>query len=120
NPVDAIGSVANYFSRHGWLAGEPIVSNAMGPKLPPQGIDFNRTAKPYERIGTLIDQGIRPHAAGQLDNDTRVVPLALEFAADPGRIEYKLGHHNFYVITRYNHSHLYAMAVTTLAESINA
>ena len=45
-----------------------------------------------------------------------VVPLALDFA--DGRIRYVLGLDNFYVITRYNHSHLYAMAVATLAQRI--
>lgn len=120
NPVDAIGSVANYFSRHGWRTGEPIIDSAEGPALLPAEVDFNRTAEPYERIATLSDQGIHAKEFGQLDDDARVIPLALEFADDPGRIDYKLGHHNFYVITRYNHSHLYAMAVLTLAERIGA
>lgn len=118
NPVDAIGSVANYFARHGWVAEAPIYSDAEGPAAPPSGIEFNRTRKPYASVSSLAAQGIEPATGERLDDETPVIPLALDFA--DGETRYKLGHNNFYVITRYNHSHLYAMAVTTLAERIRA
>ena len=66
-------------------------------------------------VATLAEKGIEP-VAGALDANTQVVPLALDVGQ--GETHYKLGHDNFYVITRYNHSHLYAMAITTLAERI--
>lgn len=53
---------------------------------------------------------------GRLAADTEVVPLALEL--EDGSLRYRFGRDNFYVITRYNHSYLYAMAVTELAEAI--
>ncbi|RDB44535.1 lytic murein transglycosylase B [Halomonas sp. DQ26W] len=116
NPVDAIGSVGNYFAEHGWQPGSPIYHEAQGPDTPPEAVDFNRTARPYASIAELAESGIR--VAGNLDDDASVVPLALETSEAAWR--YRVGHENFYVITRYNHSHLYAMAVTELAEAIEA
>lgn len=114
NPVDAIGSVGNYFAQHGWQADEPIYQEAKGPVPPPGGIEFNRTAKPYRKVAELVEKGIRPEVG--MDASQEVIPLALEI--DESTWRYRFGHDNFYVITRYNHSHLYAMAVTELAESI--
>ena len=119
NPVDAIGSVGNYFARHGWKGGAPVVSEATGPASQPADVAFNRTEKPYATLESLAAQGIEPgDSEPAMDGDTKVIPLALDFA--DGKVAYRLGHPNFYVITRYNHSHLYAMAVTTLAEHIRA
>lgn len=115
NPVDAIGSVANYFAEHGWRADGPIYHEAEGPATPPDGIDFNRAARPPAvQAAELAAAGIEvPYA---LADDHRLLPVALEVGEDAWR--YVLGEHNFYVITRYNHSHLYAMAVIELAEAI--
>ena len=65
-------------------------------------------------VSEAIEAGIEPQSA--LDPELLVVPLRLELADDS--IQYRLGEYNFYVITRYNHSHLYAMAVTELSEAI--
>ncbi|CBV42083.1 lytic murein transglycosylase B [Halomonas elongata] len=114
DPVDAIGSVGNYFSEHRWQGDAPIYLDAEGPTEPPSGIEFNQAQKPYVSVSELQDAGITPERA--LTPDTRVIPLALELA--DGDYRYRLGLDNFYVITRYNHSYLYAMAVTELAEAI--
>jgi membrane-bound lytic murein transglycosylase B len=114
NPVDAIGSVGNYFARHGWQAGGLVYQEANGPMAPPGDIEFNRTARPYSKVAELAEKGIRPEV--EMEAAQEVIPLALEI--DETTWRYRLGHDNFYVITRYNHSHLYAMAVTELAESI--
>lgn len=115
NPVDAIGSVGNYFAEHGWRRGEPIYHHASGPERPPEGIDFNRAARPPAVAASAVaEAGITipdDMAAEQL-----LLPVSLEDGE--GSWRYVLGDHNFYVITRYNHSHLYAMAVTELAEAI--
>ncbi|WP_240454191.1 lytic murein transglycosylase B [Halomonas sp. NO4] len=116
NPVDAIGSVGNYLAEHGWQRGAPIYHEAEGPNTPPEGIAFNRTARPYASLATLDEAGVVSRAA--LGADPAVIPLALEVSETEWR--YRLGRENFYVITRYNHSHLYAMAVTELAEAIAA
>lgn len=114
NPVDAIGSVGNYFAEHGWRPGEPIYAEAAGPESLPDTLDFNRTQPPYVDSATLERAGIT--AVNGLADDVAVIPLALE--VDATHWHYRLGFDNFYVITRYNHSHLYAMAVTELSEAI--
>ncbi|MGQ7247518.1 lytic murein transglycosylase B [Halomonas sp. V046] len=114
DPVDAIGSVANYFAEHRWQPGGPIYWDAEGPATPPSGIDFNRADRPDVSVAQLAAAGIRPH--DPLDAERKVVPLALEMG--DGSYRYRFGANNFYVITRYNHSYLYAMAVTELAEAI--
>ncbi|MGM0702729.1 MAG: lytic murein transglycosylase B [Pseudomonadota bacterium] len=116
NPVDAIGSVGNYFAEHGWQPDEPLYHEADGPASPPEAITFNRTAPPYASMVELSETGVVIEAA--LGDDQRVIPLALETSETAWR--YRLGRDNFYVITRYNHSHLYAMAVSELAEAIEA
>ena len=114
SPADAIGSVAHYFQAHGWKSGESVVLTATGPQQPPEGLDYNRPEAPYRTVAELEAKGIRGSAA--LPADTRVIPLAFELS--DGSVEYDIGLHNFYVITRYNHSPLYAMAVTSLAKQI--
>jgi membrane-bound lytic murein transglycosylase B len=116
NPVDAIGSVANYFAEHGWRPDGELYVDASGPQTPPASIDFNQTRPPYAKLSTLAEAGIEAEPADRLAANAEVIPLALDLA--DGAYRYRLGLHNFYVITRYNHSHLYAMAVTELAEAI--
>jgi len=117
NPVDAIGSVANYFAEHGWRDGESILHETEGPATPPDGIDFNRAARrPAVSAGALREAGLT--VPESLADEHRLLPVALE--EGEGNWRYVLGDVNFYVITRYNHSHLYAMAVVELAEAIAA
>lgn len=117
NPVDAIGSVGNYFAEHGWVADAPIYSEAQGPDELPNTVSFNKTQPPYTTLASLSEAGIEP-STDDMRDDQSVIPLALDHVN--GQYRYRLGHDNFYVITRYNHSHLYAMAVTELAEAIQA
>lgn len=116
DPVDAIGSIGNYFAEHRWQAGVPIYLEAQGPATLPAGIDFNQAKSPYVSVSQLAQKGITTDA--DFSGDPKVVPLALEL--EDGSIQYRMGLFNFYVITRYNHSYLYAMAVTELAEAIAA
>ncbi|NRP58213.1 MULTISPECIES: lytic murein transglycosylase B [unclassified Marinobacterium] len=112
NPVDAIGSVANYFARHGWRAGEPIVSDV----LLNGSVDsewFNKSLKPELTLGEWRQRGVI--AKGELADDQ--LATLMRMSSDQGD-QYLLGLHNFYVITRYNHSRLYANAVRELSEAI--
>ncbi len=114
NSVDAIGSVANYFAEHGWQRDGAIYHEATGPDELPDALVFNQTSAPSITVADVKAAGIEPQEP--LDDALRVVPLAFEM--DEEHTRYRLGENNFYVITRYNHSHLYAMAVTELAEAI--
>lgn len=111
---DVLGSVANYFSEHGWRAAEPVAeratrrSGASAPE-PANSMDLEET------IGGLIDSGYV--FATELPESTPVTVLGLE-----GRdgLEYWVGYHNFHVITRYNRSVKYALAAKQLADAIAA
>lgn len=112
NPVDAIGSVANYFARHGWRAGEPIISGVL---LNGQ-VDsewFNQSLKPELTLGEWRQRGVV--AKSEVADDQ--LATLMRMSSEQGD-QYLLGLHNFYVITRYNHSRLYANAVRELSEAI--
>ena len=111
--ADVIGSVANYLSRHGWKSDAPVAL-----KLPakPRGLQpgNKRGQIPNITLGSITAASIElPPAAATA---TRAALLEFE---QPDHREYWLGFHNFYVITRYNHSNLYAMAVYQLAQAVN-
>ena len=112
NNADVIGSVANYFKRHDWKAGEPVAQLVTGAK---KGFDEEIKAgyKPSLDVKSLIDKGII--LGSSLDKDAKVALLEME--SDDGN-EYWVTSPNFYAITRYNHSPLYAMAVFQLSEAI--
>lgn len=111
NPADAILSVANYFRRHGWRAGSTVVVPAEANA--PRDELFNKGLKPVTTIGEIAAAGLAPTVP--LFTDELATPL--HFDGENGD-EYWLGLHNFYVITRYNHSAMYALAVWQLAEAI--
>ncbi|MFO7594548.1 MAG: lytic murein transglycosylase B [Pseudomonadota bacterium] len=113
NTSDVIGSVANYFSRHKWRTGEPVASRASLNGEPPQAV-IDKGYRPSLTLGELKGMGVQPVA--DYNDGHEVALLALESA--PGEYEYWVALHNFYVITRYNHSPLYAMAVHQLSEAI--
>ncbi|MEJ2171259.1 MAG: lytic murein transglycosylase B [Woeseiaceae bacterium] len=109
---DVAGSIANYFNAHGWRTGEEVAAQATissrwsGPF--PENI-----LKARETVGTLSDRGVMfstmkgKEAAAQL--------ITLE---GPDGNEHWVGFHNFFVITRYNRSVMYALAVYQLGQEI--
>lgn len=112
NPVDAIGSVANYFKKHKWMQGQPVTGLATVTgndyeKALYKSLKLNYTLEEMAQWGIRSDDGFDPKAKGKL--------LQLE---GKNGTEFWIGLHNFYVITRYNHSHLYAMAVYQLSEAL--
>ncbi|MEE4202732.1 MAG: lytic murein transglycosylase B [Halieaceae bacterium] len=113
NPKDAIYSVANYFLAHGWKPGDPVVVRADASA--PDDALFDGELKPRRTIGDLVTAGLAP--TEPLFTDLVATPLRLEGQQGP---EYWLGLDNFYVITRYNHSAMYALAAWQLAEAIAA
>ena len=112
NISDTIGSVANYFRVHGWIPGEGIavpvaVKGDQYQRVLNNDLKPDLASKDLEKFGIVHGVDIPP--------DTRV--KLLDFETRNG-FEYWLGFENFYVITRYNHSMLYAMAVYQLAIEI--
>jgi membrane-bound lytic murein transglycosylase B len=112
--ADAIGSIANYFKAHGWERGGEVavaatVSGERYPALIAKGL------KPSVTIAEMKRLGVKP--VGTLADDQLVALIELE---QKDANEYWLGLQNFYAITRYNHSPLYAMAVFQLSEEIRA
>ena len=112
NNADAIGSIANYFSRHGWRQGQPVVAAANV-----EGTEFESILaagyKPQSSLYRMRQQGIKFNS--DLPETRLGALIKLDTAQGP---EYWIGLKNFYVITRYNHSPLYAMAVFQLSQEI--
>jgi membrane-bound lytic murein transglycosylase B len=110
---DAIGSVAHYLGEHGWRRDEPIAMPARAPdparaaQLAAYGLQPQLSAEQLAESGLL--------SAGELGAGTRATVIELE--QNVGK-EYWVGFQNFYVITRYNNSASYAMAVHQLADEI--
>ncbi|MEL7310543.1 MAG: lytic murein transglycosylase B [Pseudomonadota bacterium] len=113
--TDILGSVANYFVRHRWQAGEPVVAPAaldgeFSGEIPSKNLlKADSTVGELERVGVVIDAS-QPLAA---DMPARLI--AMEGKQGP---EYRVGLHNFYVITRYNRSAMYALAVWQLGNEV--
>ena len=107
---DAIGSVANYFAGFGWRAGEPVVSAAevMGSQVESLKSGFDTRYS----LSELASYGIRPKSSFQA-GEVSLLKLSTTEGDD-----YYIGYPNFYVITRYNHSTYYAMAVYQLGQAI--
>jgi membrane-bound lytic murein transglycosylase B len=112
NTTDAIGSVANYFKRHGWQAGQPV---AVRVRVADEfdSSSLNSINRPEASVAEWRKRGFAPIVS--LDDAAQASALYLEGVHGD---EYWLGLHNFYVITRYNRSHLYAMAAYQLSREI--
>ncbi|RLQ21247.1 lytic murein transglycosylase B [Seongchinamella sediminis] len=116
NPVDAIGSVANYFKAHGWTPGaEVVVAARTAGEVPEEMMSRGRQLKPRFTVAEFAAAGLVPVS----DADPAAEAIGIEFELADG-MEYWLGLHNFYVITRYNHSAMYAMSVYQLSQHIAA
>ena len=113
NRTDAIGSVANYFSRHGWRGAAQVTLPVQLKAETEQLLDIaNQSLKPTHSVAEMAEMGV---IVDRLDPEARVLLLRLLGGDKP---EYWLGFDDFYVITRYNHSRLYAMAVYQLGQEI--
>ena len=109
---DAIGSVASYLARHGWQRGQPVTV---------------RASVSGDAIQAIIDKGVKPHqplaalrqAGVAVNDDVSGSPNAALIDLDGAKgTEHWVIFQNFYSITRYNHSKLYAMAVHQLSQAI--
>ena len=108
DPVDAIGSVANYIKAHGWVKGDQVavMANGQAPGLP-------NGFKTRYSISQLAAAGLTPQQP--LGNHQQASLLRLDVGTG---YQYWYGLPNFYTITRYNHSTHYAMAVWQLGQAV--
>lgn len=112
NVDDAIGSVGNYLKEHGWLRGEPIIEPARLEGTLYAWME-NERFEPKLSLKRLRDFGVVP--VNGIEVEQLATLVSLEGEAGP---LYYLGYRNFYVITRYNRSKRYAMAVFELGAAI--
>jgi membrane-bound lytic murein transglycosylase B len=108
---DIFASTANYLHQSGWQYGAPVLAEAQLPAgssvAIPEHMTLNQTLGGLRSLGLTVASG--------LPEDTPALLLA---APQPDAAGYRVGFRNFYVITRYNNSPLYAMAVHDLAQAI--
>jgi membrane-bound lytic murein transglycosylase B len=109
NWADVCASVGNYFKVHGWNPGEPVLIDAAVSQDKPDSLD-GRKVDLSESVASLKTKGVA------FDSPLpEEAPAVLVAADEPDGTHWRVGFNNFYVITRYNHSPLYAMAVYELA-----
>jgi len=112
---DVFASIANYFVVHGWQRGGPVVARATRDA---NAVDFvPDSIDPVYPLALLAQRGYHPQSGEPVPADAAQGATLITLDGDAGK-EYWLGYRNFYVITRYNHSPMYAMAVQQLAQAI--
>lgn len=112
NAADALGSIANYFNKHGWAYQQPVadkvtVSGLKYREMISTSLKPSFTAQQMRLAGVNLD--------GSVPDDRKGCLIELDSGHGP---EYWAVWQNFYVISRYNHSPLYAMAVNQLSKEI--
>jgi membrane-bound lytic murein transglycosylase B len=109
---DVCASVGNYLREHGWNEGEPVLTEATvdpdkAADLDGRKLALDETVASLKAKGVSFDSSMPPDA-----------PAILIAVDEPDGVHWRVGYNNFFVITRYNHSALYAMAVYELAAAV--
>ena len=112
--ADAIGSVANYYRAHGWQSGGDVIVAVEEGGGEAQAL-LELGIRPQLSVAELKRRGVRPAAA--VEDSALAALITAETESGP---RYWLGLNNFYVITRYNRSINYALAVHELALELRA
>ena len=114
NWADVAGSIANYFNAHGWRSGQPVIAQAAlssqwnkPAPSPKNTLEAKDTVNSLSKKGVLFATDLPPQSSSQL----------LSYEGENG-LEFWVGFHNFFVITRYNRSVKYALAVHQLGQEI--
>ncbi|MGB5409964.1 MAG: lytic murein transglycosylase B [Woeseiaceae bacterium] len=116
NWADVAGSIANYFLRHNWNPGEEVVSRAtLSGQWKGDAPKAVNTLNAADTVGSLSKKGVV--FATELESERKAQLLTYEGADG---IEHWVGFDNFFVITRYNRSVMYALAVHQLGLEIAA
>lgn len=116
NWADVSGSIANYFLKHGWRSDEEVAAQAtLGSRWngavprPKNTLTASDTVASLSTKGVLFATDLCADSEGQL----------LTYEGDSGT-EHWVGFHNFFVITKYNRSVMYALAVHQLGQQISS
>jgi membrane-bound lytic murein transglycosylase B len=112
NWSDVCTSVGNYLREHGWNEGEPVLAEATVDPAKAADLD-GRKLELDETVGSLRAKGVSFDSSMPPD-----APAMLIAVDEPDGVHWRVGYNNFFVITRYNHSALYAMAVYELAAAV--
>lgn len=115
DPEDAIGSVANYFHQHGWQLGEPVITAVDPKQVTPE---LTKQANRRLQADLTWQQLADTQAVDSKSHDANSAVNVLTLKTAEQQNDYWVTFPNFYVITRYNHSPLYAMAVYQLSQRI--
>ncbi|RYV00569.1 lytic murein transglycosylase B [Shewanella sp. OPT22] len=113
SPIDAIGSVANYLHQHGWQKGNPVALQLVTKATPKAKVWSGERLK--LKVSDILSPSV--YLKDNIDLDVSQ-PTMLIKLKQPEATEYWLGLKNFYVITRYNRSPLYAMAVYQFSQQL--
>lgn len=112
--ADVIGSVANYLNKNGWVRGGNILTDIDVSNNEAKLDELSKkTYKPHIEYNDLLRMNIQSTA-----NINKNEKLSVIKRVEGIKNIYSLGHNNFYTITRYNRSRLYALAVYTLANEL--
>ncbi len=115
NKTDAIGSVANYFAENGWRGQHGVVERvSLAAENPELTSLANIALKPTRTVAQWRELGVQVSAEQPANRIATLMRMQ-----QPESAEYWLGFEDFYAITRYNHSRLYAMAVYQLSQAIS-
>ena len=117
NSGDEIASVANYFKKHGWQAGQEIAMPVLAKEEKYKKV-LSEGLKPDLRIDELDLVNLKTLRSLPLNTKVKLLSFEMEVSEQGNREELWVCLENFYVITRYNHSPLYAMAVYQLSLAI--
>jgi membrane-bound lytic murein transglycosylase B len=112
NWPDVCESVGNYLKEHGWNAGEPVLAEASVAPDKATDLDGRKLAL-SDTVASLRSKGVNFDSSMAED-----APALLIAVDETDGVHWRVGYNNFYVITRYNHSALYAMAVYELASAL--
>jgi len=111
--ADVFASVGNYLREHGWRAGQPVLAEAYNENSPDDPADAKLALS--DSVESLHKRGYVFQTTLPDRSRAMLVPAQLE-----NSLTWRIGFQNFYAITRYNRSPLYAMAVHDLAQEIAA
>ena len=111
--ADVIGSVANYFSRHGWRYNQPVLSSILAGDNNSLKNESKKSYKPSTEYSVYLSKGLESTESINASEKLSII-VRKEQSGDV----FNFAHKNFYVITRYNRSRLYALAVHFLSEEL--